>query len=218
MARDYMPQADAAFNQWFSHFLDAFGGLYEALGFGAAEYEELAALRGDWAFSLDENVAWRAEAHGARLQKDAARASSEALIRVLAAQIQANPAVTDAQRLALGLPVRRAQRVRRGVPQVAPEVLADASQRGLVRLRFGERPTDGARNRLAAGAVAVLLEFRARSDEPWRWMACAPGTTFVHVIGGEAAVEFEYRARYVGRGGVAGPGSEAVVAFVAPAA
>lgn len=218
MARDYMPAADAAFNLWLQEFTHTFGLVFEEIGFFDGDVEYLISLRDAWNEAYAAHAVAQTGAQGARLQKDAARAEAEALVRRYAAQVQANPGLTDAQRLALGLPIRSTERTPSRTPETAPELIADASQRGVVRLRFGESPSDGVRNKLAAGATAVILEFRPRRGAAWRWLACAAGTEFVHVVGGDSATELEYRARYAGRDGESGPSSAVVLAFAAPVA
>ena len=91
-----------------------------SFGLVAADTAVLGPLQGIWSAALAANIAAQDAAHSAASAKDAARLTLEAALRVLAARIQANLTVTDASKLAAGLPVHDKPRAPAAVPTTQP--------------------------------------------------------------------------------------------------
>ena len=90
--------------------------------------------------ALSDHLTAQAAARAATDAKDAARADAEVLAREAAAIIQSNPAVTDAQRNAAGLPVHDESRTPVPPPTAVPVFKVDTGERWkhTIRIGFGE--------------------------------------------------------------------------------
>ncbi len=108
------------------------------------------------------HVQAHAATQAARQAKDRAQREAARVARAIARQLQADPAVSDAQRQGLGLPVHDRTRTRVAAPRTAPLAVVDASQRLQHHLVIRDAAHGGRRGK-PAGALGCEV-----------WMALAP--------------------------------------------
>jgi hypothetical protein len=134
--RDYIPDSDDEFNTYAgTKFVPYAVANATALGLPPGDITSLQAKMTAWndAFTAYENAK---AAYAAALEaKDAARSDLEGDMRMAAGKVQANPAVTAAQKEGLGVTVRKTTRTATPVPSSVPSMQRiDTSTRSILRL------------------------------------------------------------------------------------
>lgn len=220
---NYIPRADAAFDTW----QNGFAGPASDFLINNIISEELAikllTAQILWRTTYAQHVQTRAAAEAATRQKDDARAAYEAAAREAARAIQGYPGATDADRAAMGLPVRSTGRAPTPTPTSAPIARVEVGDRLRHTIRFADEstPTRRAKPRGTIGAEVRLALVPAGEPAPtnpeslqFLTVSTNGATTakFDSRDGGKTAV---YMLRWVSAGGVTGPWSEAVSATVA---
>src|SRR5258705_7850611 len=105
---DYIPETDEDFDPYLRiKFGPYFNTNFAALGFVAADNTTLQGALTNWGYSWTAFTNAVAAVDSATMDKDAKRPLAETAIRRLAMKIQSNPAITDAQKAALGVTVRK---------------------------------------------------------------------------------------------------------------
>ena len=140
---DYIPGPDDQFDHYGRNvFVPYVIANYASLGLTQAQSNALAAVAIAWGY------AWVAYGNAdvamqmATTDKDLKRSIFEALIRELAQIIQNNPAITDVQRTAAGLPIYKTTKTPVSAPNSVPVLTkVDGSTRGLLRLFFADEHT-----------------------------------------------------------------------------
>lgn len=122
---DYIPLPDADFRSWAKNYVRRAADLQ----LPGPIVTELQALEDDWSIRYADHLRKQDEAKAATVGKDTARAELTAKIRESAAQVQANPDVSDEQKRNAGLPVYKTGRSPAPVPATRPVVEVDTSQR-----------------------------------------------------------------------------------------
>lgn len=102
----YIPPADAAFDAWLDNFSNLLTANPSDFGLTAPDAAAVAAVYGTWNTAYGIAVDPVTRTSPAIAAKDAARASAEAVVRPFAVQISVNPAVTNANKTAIGVTVR----------------------------------------------------------------------------------------------------------------
>ena len=133
---DYIPGPDAEFDAWQTSFMTYAAKNATALGLSGATLDELHQLQKDWDIDYDAAVAARAAWQAAVAEKNTRRQHFAAAIRNVAAQLRGMPAVTNAQRAALGLSVVDDTRTPIAPPSSAPRANIDTAQRLQHTLHF----------------------------------------------------------------------------------
>jgi hypothetical protein len=126
---DFIPRPDEQFDTFANTFVNYATAHAVALGIPAATATALTNGLSDWTDNFAAHQTAQTNAQAARATKDTSRDGLEGQIRPTAAMIQANPAVTDEQRAALGLPIRDTTRTRTPAPTTRPVGQVDTSQR-----------------------------------------------------------------------------------------
>jgi hypothetical protein len=230
---DYIPERDAEFKAWMgqlAHHLTEPGAPGVPADLRTAVQAAATAFEADF----QAHIAAQAAASAARQVKETSRRQADLLARQVARIVQADPAVTDPQRKALGLPVRDRTRTPVAAPQTAPQVIVDASERLRHLVRFLDKgpPVRRARPRGTIGCeVWMRIESQANADNPAPVTsdngAVGNGPDGMHLVRLATAspllVEFRaeqagrmahYQLRWVNRRGQTGPWSEAVRATI----
>jgi hypothetical protein len=133
--------------------------------------------------------------------KDNARAALEDEFREVVRQIQASPTVTDAQRTALGIPVRDVIRTA-AAPVAAAGLVAVGGADGNNKLTWqANGNTPGAKFR---------VEMRAAANLPWQLLDVVTATSYSHV-GAGAGTYREYQIVTTRSAQLAAPSNTAVV-------
>lgn len=172
---DFLPRREADLLQWSTHFDRRINESPADLGLSPQEAADYRARHEAFAaaYQLARQPATRTAS--VVVAKDDARAAVVALARVLAGVVRANPAVTDAQRIALGLRVRTGPPSRIGPPQAAPGlVVVPLVGRKAVRVRLFDpaSPTRRAKPRGVAGAAVFAFVGEAEPGTSARWVFC----------------------------------------------
>jgi len=126
---DIVPHSDAEFTTFANTFVNYVAAHAVALGVAPATATALTNGLSDWTDNFAAHQTAQTNAQAARATKDTARETLTNLARPTIQMIQANPAVTDEQRVGAGLPIRDATRTRVAVPTTRPVGQVDTSQR-----------------------------------------------------------------------------------------
>lgn len=144
---DYIPGPDDQFDTFFTdQFVPYALNNSSSLGLDAAAVAALTSRVTAWTYAWSGFINLQAAFHGATDTKDGERELSEAMVRLLTNQIQIRPETTDAEREALGIPVRKTTRTPVPVPSTTPSIQRiDASTRGILRLFIVDATTPESR-------------------------------------------------------------------------
>jgi hypothetical protein len=126
---DYIPGSDGSFDTWQGVFVTYVVANVAALGVDPLDAASLNSARNSWTSAFIALGTAQASAQSARQTKDDSRDGLESAVRALVRQLQSNPAVTDAQRQAMGITVYDATRSATASPTTRPLVTVDSSQR-----------------------------------------------------------------------------------------
>jgi hypothetical protein len=142
---DYIPRADADFDAWLQNFVDYTVANAAALGLAPAQVDSVQAVQTNWGINYPASISAQATANSAVQAKNDSRGNAEAVIRGTVGMIQANSAVSDAQRQALGITVRSTSRTAAGPPTSRPVAMIDTSQRLRHTINFSDESTPNSR-------------------------------------------------------------------------
>ncbi|HWL93274.1 MAG TPA: hypothetical protein VNT79_07045 [Phycisphaerae bacterium] len=154
--RNYIPRADPAFDTWQANYVAYAVAHHRRLDLDDRDVSDLEDAQSAWNNGFGQLPEARSFLASVLAEKDAARRAFEGLIRKLSGQIQANPAIEDAQRAALGLTIPDPTRSPVAVPATFPVLSIDAGQRLLHRLRFVDSLSPLRRGK-PAGVIALEL-------------------------------------------------------------
>jgi len=150
----YLPDAEAELNAWLTNFINTLGNLGPGVGVAPADLAALDAAFGAWTSALASVAESQAALDGLLAGKADARAAVTNHVRVMVRQIQARPAVTDAQRAQLGLTVRDTTlSPNLAAPASRPVATVDTSERlrHTIDFRDSATPTSRAKPKGAKG-------------------------------------------------------------------
>ncbi len=141
MPSGYIPAPNADFNNWLQNFASLITGAPTTFGLvsGDAMAIQAQADAYDLAFTQATDPGTRGPATVAAAVT--ARATAEAIVRPYATRIAANPAVTDADKVAVGVTVRLVTRPRIPAPTTAPSLILVSLVPGLINLQFRDSTT-----------------------------------------------------------------------------
>jgi len=143
MSTDYIPGGDLEFNAWqsnFSTFLNDPAN-QTRLKLTPDLIAPLEAPQVAWTQMYPAHLNARNAAQVASSNKSAARVAYDGAIRALVAVLQRNPALSDADRVAMGLTVPAATRGSVGVPTSSPVATIDFGQRLMHLISFRDHDT-----------------------------------------------------------------------------
>ncbi len=158
MASPYIPASDANFDIWSANFSTKLTAAPTTYGLIAGDAVAVAAVVLTWhnAYLAATTPATRTPVTIAA--KDNARAAAEALIRPYATRVSTNPAVTDANKVALGVTVRTTVPTPIPPPTTVPNLSLLAAITGQQTLEYKESGTSNKAK--PYGSIGVQL-FRA---------------------------------------------------------
>ncbi len=144
---DYIPNPDDQFDTYVVEKFAPYAATNAtALGLSSAQTAALAAKAQAWGYSWTGFNNAESALVSATQDKDAKRKDLEDEIRAIATTVQANPAVTDAQKAALGVTVRKGTKTPVSVPTTAPSFQRiDTSTRAILRLFIVDASTPDSR-------------------------------------------------------------------------
>lgn len=222
MSRDYLPKPDAAFGPWLENFVVYANAHLGPLGILLNDLIPVIDANDAWKAAYPAHVAAQAAAQSATQAKDAARAAAEAEVRALVRRLQASPAVSDAERAALGITVPDAEPSPVGPPTTAPVVKVEAVARLRHVIHFADAatPTKMAKPRGVSGAE-IWVKLAAVADpvptDPKALTFVALDTRTPYTLdfdGADGGKNAHYMLRWVNTKGEKGPWSETATATV----
>lgn len=215
----YIPRRDADFHIWQQNFLTYAAAHQADLGLTAGDLAPLTGGQTDWAAALTAHTAAQNAAHGARAAKDRTRKPFEAAIRGLVGRIQANAAVSDADRAALGVTVPDRTPTPVAPPATWPSAWVESGQRlrQVLHFRDAQTPTRRAKPKGVRGAEVWVKIGGPPPAGPSELSYLGLATRTPHLVefaeadGGKAA---HYMLRWQNSRGEPGPWSETATATI----
>ena len=216
---DFVPGPDGEFTAFATTFVNYVAAHTVALGVAPATATALSDKLLEWTDGLAAQQTALTAAQSATVTKDNVRATFEPLIRATAAQIQANPAVTDEQRTGAALPIRDTTRTRAAVPTTRPVGQVNTSQRlqHTISWRYESSPNSKAKPAGVLGVEIWLFVGPAPPSDPAQAHFVALDTSTPYVLVHEASDAGKlahYLLRWVNTRSEPGPWSETVSATI----
>jgi hypothetical protein len=222
-SNSFLPAGDEELDVWSGNFSGLITAAPTTYGLVAADATALAALVTAYSTALEIALEPTTRTPVTVATKDTARAALVADIRSLARRIQANPAVTVAQKTALGLTI--VDHVHSPTPPPATKPVASMveldGRAHLIRLVDEATPTRRARPLGTAGAevysfVAQNGETPPGDLEQWRHEGLATRSEFtVNYEQADIGKLAHIRAQWINRKGQRGPVSDPITGTVA---
>lgn len=180
MADKFIPNGDVRFRDMATSFARAVAADPERVGLTRGDADEIATAVGAFQTALMLALQPSTRTQITAMERDAARAAAERVIRRHANVVRANPRVSAADKLALGLRVRSSRPTRRACPQTPPVLrfvgigslpATPMSRRDPLAshahvLHFCEELGSGTSARPAGAARVELFVEQVREDEP----------------------------------------------------
>lgn len=216
---DYIPGSDTEFNSWLSNFVAALGPRRAALGVSEAEFTALTAARAAWDTAFNQHALAQASAATASQAKKDARDGAERSVRVVVRRLQTLPALTDAERVALGITVSATTRARAAAPTTRPVAQVDTGQRLRHTISFSDETTPNSR---AKPEGVRGCEIWAKVGDPapadpseTTFLALDTASPYVaEYEGTDAGKTVHYMLRWANSRGEQGPWSQTVSATI----
>jgi hypothetical protein len=221
MPHDFIPDPDAAFDDWFQKYQFYLVAHAAELGLTPAEALDVQTLKINWSLGYSAHLVAKDAARAAAEVKDEKRALAVEGIRKYTGKIQKRPETTDAQREFLGITVPD----RIPTPLDPEKILLHppplhlvVPHRGQVVLHFGPDPENENSNALPDICRAVRI-FRAAGGVPadvsgWVFVAEISHSPYVDVFLNSQPITVSYRFQYVDRLGRPGPYSDPITVAV----
>lgn len=216
MATDWIPHSDADFDPWQKNYLSYATANTASLGLVPGDVTPLTNAQAVWTAAYAAHVA----AQSAAQNKANSRAAFETALRALTQQIQTHPAVTDAQRAGLGIPVRAKTRTPAGAPTSRPQATVDTSRRlaHVIRFKDEQTPQSQAKPAGTMGAEVWVKIGDVPPADPGELAFLALDTHTPYLAeydGAQAGKKAHYMLRWVSTRCAKGPWSETVSATIA---
>lgn len=220
MPPSFIPATDVDFSTWSANFKTYLVANYAALGLLVGDSTSYTTLDTAYqaAFTAATNPATRTSATVAT--KVTARANAVFSARQLAAKVQANPAVTNTQRTALGITVRDATHTPVPPPATSPIVAIAAFQPLRHVCRFSDEATPLSRSK-PVGSTGLAVYVKVDGAAPTsiaecRFVGIATKVPFnINYDAGEGGKVSHILAQWVNRKGQAGPVSALTTGTIA---
>lgn len=218
MAVNYIPPRDGDFNTWLLNFSTLISATPTAYGLTVPDATNLANVTALWSTAYGAATGGSTRGPMTVNQKDVARVNATSVARTLATIIQANPGISDAQKTALGLTVRKTAPTPIPAPTTSPLLSFVAATPLQHTLRFADQATPAARAK-PFGVVALQLYVLVPGGTP----PTTPGPSNFVFTKNPIAVNFDsadvgklatYSASWITRTGLVGPTSTTLQATV----
>ena len=216
---DAIPHGDEEFDTFINKLVTYIAGHATNLGVSTGMVTSLNAQLQSWSDDFADHQAKAAAALAAtevkNEDKEALTTTARAAIRI----IQNNPAVTDEQRLLMGLPVRDTTRTRVPAPTTKPVVEIKTGQhfQQVLHWRDEAQPKSKAKPAGVRGAQIWMWVGANVPADPadFRWLALDSATPYLHIHdAGDAGKLAYYALRWENTHGETGPWSDVVSATV----
>ena len=216
----YVPPADPEFDAWQEQWVTYALANAGALGIGLPEAAALTASRTAWNAGYDAHVVAQAAAEAARQQKEALRASHEALLRQFSQRLQARAETADVQRAGLGITVPDREPTLVPPPSTAPLLNIVTAERLRHVLEASKTPAEGGGLGKPVGVRGVQIWRKVGGPPPAGEADLTFAGEFTRTritldyamgLGGQTV---HYQARWVSTRGAVGPWGELASASV----
>jgi hypothetical protein len=223
MANSYMPNSDSDFLTWatgFSGYVTLHAG---DLPIDSQQAAAISTEVSGFRTNLNAHTTARDASQSACQLKDEKRAAAEAVIRNVVRQFQASPDVSDAQREAMGLPVRSGVRRMAAVEMLSrPLGKVDTSERMRHRISYWDEatPNKRAKPRHALGCeiwcvLAASIDPAPLDPSAYQSLGLNTASPFMTEHAGKDVGKMaHYLLRWVGTTGEKGPWSDIISATI----
>lgn len=210
---DYIPETDAEFSIWLANFASKLNSLQAALSLSAANVTDVSNAQADFDSKLSKVLAAQTALAANIQDKNDARSAAEAQTRALVNSLQANPALTNAQRAELSITVPDTKRTPSPVATTRPIATIDTRQPMQHTIAFADEATPTKRKK-PDGMLGVEIRVQVGGAEPvepeeMKFLALDSSTPYVADFNGaDAGKTAYYRLRWVNTRQQPGPWSE----------
>lgn len=214
---DYIPRERAARFQWLGTFRTDLASNAVALGFTPADVIATDDLWMPYSDAFNALPPTENAYNAAVTVLNEEEETFIAHVRGMVAEIQTNPDVTDAQRTAAGLPIRKTTRTAAAVPTTRPVAEVDTSQRLQHTVSFrNEGATDRAKPEGVRGCeIWCVIGPAPASVADARYLATDTASPYLATFdAADAGKTVHYFLRWVNTRSEAGPWSETVAATI----
>ena len=142
---DYLPSTDLEYAEWLANFVTYTTTNRDDLRLTAEDLDRLQASYTDWQTATDTYRSAQATAEIALQTRNETRDTSQSIVRELVQLLQANPDLTDTQRVALGITVRSNNRSLTPAPTTKPLPRLEQSGRLRHTIHFVDETTPNRR-------------------------------------------------------------------------
>jgi hypothetical protein len=151
----YIPNPDSQFDTWLANFSTVITAAPGTYFLTAGDAAAIAAQQVAW------NTAYLASQGATRgpatiAAKDAARTTALAIIRPYATAIANNPAISNDDKVAVGVTVRKTVPTPVPAPTTAPDILLDSANLGVLNLRYRDHSTPSQKSK-PSGVTGMQL-------------------------------------------------------------
>jgi hypothetical protein len=212
---DYIPSQDTEFDPWVKTYVDYAVANHLALGLTVALKDALQAAYDLWMPAYQSHLSAQAAANSATQNKLSARASLETIVREATNLIQANTSVTNEQKAALGVTIRKETKTPTPVPTTRPMAEVDNRNRLEHTINFFDEATPSSKAK-PAGVRACELWCKIGGAPPvdtteLTYLATDTKTPYIaHFDGTTAGQTVHYWLRWVNTRNEPGPWSETI--------
>ena len=220
---DYFPRVEADLQAWMNQFAAYAGGHLAELGITAAEVAPITAAQADFNGKYAAHTVAHQAAKSARQAKDDSLVALKATVRTLVRRLQASPAVSDAERAALGITVAdTVKTVATGAVSSRPLASVATGQRLQHELRIRDEATPTRRAKPEGVMGCEIWVKLAAPGEPapvdahgLTFLAlCTTGRYVAQYDGAHGGQTAHYLLRWVRKHSAKGPWSETLSATI----
>ncbi len=216
MGKNYIPKADAEFDEWFKNFALKLPAIANAVGFPQNLVAQITAAYAEWKLVYKSHQQLENQYHAGTEAKKGVRTNNHKLIRTVTRMLQALSDLTNEQRELLIITVRDTKPTLISpeyVQEIDPPLLKLDLQLGQVTIHFGVNPGDERRNAKPENIAGAKIWYRVGGGE-WEWVGDDTNSPYRHDIDlGEA---LEYRAQWFDKKMRVGLFSQVAQATVSP--
>ena len=170
---DWIPPQDADFNGFGNTYVNYAVANAATLGLTTAQTDALTAARTAWLASYPAYLTGQQTQQSLTATKTTNRDTFAGVMRAVGGQLQSNPAVTDTQRQAMGLPVHDTIKTPVAPITTRPVLKIETEQRLRHTIRFTDESTPTSR-RKPAGAIGLELWMKRGGPPPTGIGECEP--------------------------------------------
>ena len=215
----YIPDADPEFKDWVKIYAEYINVNFAALGLTVAQNTALQAFFADWEAAYDAHLEGQATASSLTQHKNTARKNLEENVKELTNTLQSRSAVTNEQKAALQITIRKTTKTSPPVPTTRPVGIVDNSKRLEHKIKFFDEATPNSIKK-PDGVRACEIWHKVDGPPPVdekevTYVAFDTRTPYiVHYDGTDAGKMAHYMLRWINTRNEHGPWSETISATI----